>query len=174
MGKSSTTFLVLAIISTLLFCTWGGVRIVKGVSFDMNCTQYLKRAADANTVEMAKEEIGTAISYAESKNLTQGRVSIFLSQPSNDVGFWYGNLKASYEELDNLPEDSSPLERANVLMKLRETLTVSSGGTSLVAIPAGISIYPNNVFYFWWSILSIICTFAFWILFVISLEEFWD
>ena len=49
--------MVLAIIATIVFGAWSIVRIVKYVQFDNNCTQYLKRAADANTVERAKEEL---------------------------------------------------------------------------------------------------------------------
>lgn len=162
--KAANTFLILAIIATLLLGAWATVRIVKSVSFDTNCTQYLKRAADANSIEMAKEELQKAISYAESNNLTEGRVSIFLNQPKNDVGYWYQNMKASYEELENLPSDSSPLEKTNVLMKLRETLTDTSDGDISVTVPNGISIYPYNLAYFLWSILSLIGAIVFWLL----------
>lgn len=162
--KAANTFLILAIIATLLLGAWATVRIVKSVSFDTNCTQYLKRAADANSIEMAEEELQKAISYAESNNLTEGRVSIFLNQPKNDVGYWYQNMKASYEELENLPSDSSPLEKTNVLMKLRETLTDTSDGDISVTVPNGISIYPYNLAYFLWSILSLIGATVFWLL----------
>lgn len=168
------TFLAFAVIFTLLFTAWGSIRIVKSVSFSTNCTQYLKRAADANSVEMAKEELEKAIFYAESKNLTHGRVSIFLNQPVNDIGYWYENMKVSYEELENLPDDSSPLEKTNVLMKLRETLTDSSDGSLVVTMPMGISIYPYNVSYFWWGIISSIGAILFWILLLIAYVEDWD
>lgn len=148
MGKSSKTFLVLAIVTTVLFCIWGVARTVAGISFDKNCTQYLKRAADANSIEMAKVELGKAISYAESQRLTEGVVSIFLRQPKNDIGYWYTNMVTAYEELESLPEDSTPLEKTNVLMKLRETLTDNNDSGTSVTVPNGISIYPNNVGYF--------------------------
>lgn len=70
MRKTSKIFTVLTIISLLVFLAWGTTRIVKSVQFELNCTQYLKRAADANTVELAKEELSKAISYAEQNNLT--------------------------------------------------------------------------------------------------------
>lgn len=167
MGKLSKTFLALAIVSTVIFCIWGGVRIAKSISFDKNCTQYLKRAADANSVEMAKEELGKAISYAESQQLTEGIVSIFLHQPKNDIGYWYSNMVTAYEELENLPENSTPLEKTNVLMKLRETLTDNNSDGTTVTVPNGISIYPNNVGYFWWCIITSITCLLFWIVFMI-------
>lgn len=165
-NKKKTVFLVLAIVATVLFCMWAGVRIVKLVSFNTNCKQYLKRAADANSVEMAKDELKQAISYAEKNNLTEGVVSIILHQPKNDIGYWYNNLKTSYEELENLPSDASSLEKTNVLMKLRETLTDDDGdkGTT-VTVPNGITIYPNNVLYCLWGIVSCISACIFWILF---------
>jgi len=174
MGKSAKTFLVLAIVATISFCAWSGVRIVKSVSFSNNCSEYLKRAADATTVEMAQKEIGKAIFYAEENNLTEGIVSIFLKNPANDVGFWYENMKASYEELENLQEDATPMEKTNVLMKLRESLTDAGESGTKVTIPQGISIYPNNVAYFWWSLISALIAIVFWILCYIACENYWD
>lgn len=174
MGKSSKTFLVLAIVTTVLFCIWGVARTVAGISFDKNCTQYLKRAADANSIEMAKVELGKAISYAESQRLTEGVVSIFLRQPKNDIGYWYTNMVIAYEELESLPEDSTPLEKTNVLMKLRETLTDNNDSGTSVTVPNGISIYPNNVGYFLWGIISSIACSIFWILFMIAWAADWD
>ena len=151
MGKTAKIFMVFAIIATIAFGAWATVRIVKAVDFDMNCKQYLKRAADANTVETAKEELGKAISYAETHNLTQGVVSILFHQPKNDIGYWYKNM-------------------TNILMKLRETLTDESESGVSVTIPDGISVFPNNVMYFWWGLLSSILCVIFWILVLCSLE----
>lgn len=164
MRKSDTLFFVLTIVAALLFFGWGVARTVKAISFDQNCGQYLKRAADANSIEMAKEELGIAISYAEANNLTQGTVSIFLHQPKNDVGYWYRNMKTAYEELENVPEDTSLMEKTNILMKLRETLTDEGENGIEVTIPNGISIYPNNVSYFWWSIISLVAMCIFGVL----------
>ncbi len=83
MGKAAKILMVFAIIATIVFGVWSTVRIVKAVQFDTNCAQYIKRAADSNTVETAKEELAKAISYAEENNLTEGIVSIFLNQPKN-------------------------------------------------------------------------------------------
>ena len=174
MGKAAKIFMVLAIIATIVFGAWSTVRIVKYVQFDMNCTQYIKRAADANTVETAKEELSKAISYAEENNLTEGVVSIFLNQPSNDIGYWYKNMTESYSELENLSEDATSLEKTNVLMKLRETLTDEKKSGVSVTIPDGISIYPSNVLYFWWGLLSSIFCFGLWIMVLIAWLKDWD
>ena len=160
--KVTKIFLMLAIISTLVFSAWGVVRTVKCIQFDTNCTQYLRRAADASTIENAKEELKKAISYLEENDLTEGIVSIFFQQPQNDVGFWYKNMSESYSELESLPKDATSLEKSNVLMKLRGTLTDDDGAT--VTVPEGISIYPNNVSYFWWGMISFSLTFIFWMI----------
>lgn len=174
MGKAAKIFMVFAIIATVVFGAWTTVRIVKDVQFEMNCTQYLKRAADANTVETAKEELAKAISYAEAHNLTEGVVSIFLHQPKNDIGYWYNNMTEAYAELENLPEDATSLEKTNVLMKLRETLTDEKESGVSVTVPKGISIYPNNVLYFWWGLLSFIVCCGLWIMYWVAWLNYWD
>ena len=157
-------FLVFAIIFTVLFLAIATVTVVKEIVFDMNCTQYIKRAADANTVELAKDELEKAISYAEEEDLTEGIVSIFLHQPQNDIGFWYNNMKEAYSELENLPEEATPLEKTNVLMKLRESLTDETDSGISVTMPSGISLYPYNAMYFWIGIIFVIFAIVFWIL----------
>lgn len=174
MGKATKIFMVFAIIATIVFGAWATVRIVKSIQFDSNCAQYLKRAADANTVERAKEELEKAISYAEKNNLTEGVVSIFLHQPKNDIGYWYKNVTEAYDELENLPEDVTSLQKTNVLMKLRETLTDETESGVSVTIPDGISIYPGNVAYFWWGALSIIFCLGLWIMVVVVSLQDWD
>ena len=149
---------VLTIIALASFVAFSTVRIVKLVQFETGCTQYIKRAADANTVETAKEELEKAISYAEENNLNDGVVSIFLHQPKNDIGYWYQNMQEAYAELENLPEDTTSLEKTNVLMKLRETLTDEGSEGVEVTFPEGIELYPNNIIYFWWGLISFVST----------------
>ena len=165
--------LTLAILSTLVVCAWVTARIIAAVSFDINCEQHLKRAADANTIEVAEQELEKAITYLEENNLTTGIVSIFWEQPQNDIGFWYNNLISSLEELENLPEDASALEKNTVLMKLHETLTDSGSYGTVITHPYGISIYPNNVAYFWWGTISLILAIFFWTVLFVGKKNYW-
>lgn len=155
-------FLVMAIAMTISTGLWGTIRIIENVEFNTNCTQYLKRAADANTVETAKEELAKAIAYAEENNLTEGVVSIFLHQPKNDIGYWYQNMVEAHSELEKISDEATALEKTNVLMKLRETLTDDTESGTAVTIPNGIAIYPNNVLYFWWGTISCVLFIVFW------------
>lgn len=152
-----------AILFTLLFVAWGIVRTVNYYSFDLGVTQHLKRAADANTTSIAKSELSIAISEIERRGLTSGIVSLVLHQPSNDIGFWYNNIKTSYNELLVLPDTSTPLEKSNMLMKLRETLLDNSKNGTAVTCPSGISIYPYNALYFWWGLASLLLACFFWL-----------
>ena len=122
-----------------------GFRIMKGIEFKQNVSGILKRAADANTIELANRELTKVINYLKANNLTEGHTSIFYETPDEDIGFWYENLKASQQELENL-NSTSALERTNVLMKLRETL-VDAGKKARVTIPGGLAVYPNNLFW---------------------------
>jgi hypothetical protein len=119
-----------------------GFRISKNIEFKQNVSGYLKRAADANTIALANQELTKVIDYLEANNITEGYTSIFYETPNEDISFWYQNLKASQLELTNLQSESA-LEKTNVLMKLRETL-VDNGEKTRVTIPPGLAVYPNN------------------------------
>lgn len=118
---------------------------IKSINLDQNCTGYLKRAADANTVEAAKEELQKAIDYLEENSITSGYTSIIYKTPDEDIAFWYNNLKSSYEELSKVTDSTSALERTNLLMKLRETLLDNGSEGDKLTIPSGLVKYPNNL-----------------------------
>jgi hypothetical protein len=141
-------FGILLMVPLAILLTW---RIVCSVSFGIDCGGYLKRAADANTIEIAQSQLNIAIKYLEEHNLTTGYCSIFLKQPKNDIGFWYNNLKASSKELASISPTATQLEKTNVLMKLRETL-LDQGESTTITGPDGISIYPENKMFFWLGI----------------------
>lgn len=133
---------ILILIISLIVPT---ICIVKQVRFTQDCSGYLKQAADANTVELALERINMALNYIESHGLTDGYTSVLYRTEDENVGYWYRNIKACQSELEaNL--DATSLEKSNVLMKVRESLTDDGGedGTKLT-IPTGISRYPDNL-----------------------------
>ena len=108
-----------------------------------NLTGYLKRAADANNIELAASQLQTSIDYIEKNKLTTGYTSVLYKTPDEDLGFWYNNLKASKAELDKTI-NSSTLEKTNLLLKLRETLLDEGEKGSHITYPKGIDIFPNN------------------------------
>lgn len=140
-------------ISLTLFVLWAGVRVYNAILFDKDCGGYLKRAADANTVELAKAELNKALTYMEQHNMTEGYTSIIYRTPDEDIGFWYTNLKNSHQELMELDPDSPPLERSNMLMKLRETI-LDEGESIQVTNPSGISMFPHNGVVAVWGLFS--------------------
>ncbi len=145
------------ILASIVFLFWVGFRIYNNIQFDRKCEGYLKRAADANTIELAKAQLTKAITYLEDNNMTSGYTSIVYTTPDEDVAFWYTNLKSSLKELNSINDSTTQLEKTNVLMKLRETLLDSGDeGSSKVTSPAGISIFPDNVAYMLWGIISLI------------------
>ena len=133
---------------------WGSAAIVRGIQFDRGAEGYLKRAADANTVELAETQLGIAVDYIEKKDLTKGYTSVIYRTPDEDVGFWYTNLKISLEELQALDSASTVLERSNMLMKLRETLIDDSGSGVRITTPAGISLFPMNTGFAIWGLIG--------------------
>ena len=141
----------------LLFVGLSGYRIYHNIVFKKEVTGYLKRATDASTIDLALKDLQTAIKYLENNNLTKGFTSIIYESPSEDIAFWYQNLKASEAELIKA-KNSSSLEKTNVLLKLKESLSDEGKKSSSVTYPEGISIYPNNklvTILFWISLLWI-------------------
>ncbi|MEO0639786.1 MAG: hypothetical protein AAFY70_08675, partial [Bacteroidota bacterium] len=84
-----------------------GLRIYDGVIINQNVTGHLKNAADANSIELAEQELTIAINYLEDNGLTEGYTSVLYDTPKEDISFWYRNLKASQEELRTLSSSSS-------------------------------------------------------------------
>jgi len=156
---------VLFIIGCLLFLGWNVTRFyMSEVQFEQNCGGHLKRAADANNVTLAKEELRAALDYIEKEDLTEGYTSIFYRTPDEDLSFWYRNVKSAYENVARIDQDSiGDLEESNLLIKLRETL-VDKGQSTTVTVPSGISVYPSNkLFAFWVSLSSLLMTvFGIW------------
>ena len=150
--------LLLTSIFGVLFLFWAGVRTYDAISFDIHCGDYLKRAADSNSIELAEQNLVVVVDYAEHHDLTSGNTGIFWSSPTNDVGFWYTNVKSSLTELQKVGQkkDATDLERSNVLMKLEKTMLDQGRDSSGVVVPAGISIFPNNIAFFWWGVLSFV------------------
>lgn len=141
----------------LLLALGGSVlisRAYKTLHFKQQVTGYLKRASDANTIELAAEELGIALHYLEKHNLTEGYTSILWQTPDEDISFWYRNLVASKKELE-ASRQASALERTNVLLKLRETL-IDDGEKMKVTVPPGISVYPHNHAWFGTLIVALV------------------
>lgn len=120
--------------------------IAKGIVFNQNCGGYLNQAANANSVELALERLNIAIKYAENNGMTCGYTSVLWKTENDNVGYWYRNLKTCQKELEN-SLDSSQLEKTNVLLKVRESLTDIGDKGTVLNKPNGISRYPNNALF---------------------------
>jgi hypothetical protein len=153
------TAIILAAFAFTIF----SIIIKKSVSLKQNCTGFLKRAADASTIQTAREELQKSIQYLEANNLTKGYTSVLYKTPDEDIEFWYNNLKASENELSTIGGAASTLEKTNVLMKLKETLMDSGEKNDTVTVPEGLSRYPNNLM---WGILMLVAVLTAFGLFV--------
>ena len=150
--KNSVGFVLI-----LAACVVFGFRISKNIEFKQNVKGYLKRAADASTVQLANEEISKAINYLEVNDMTTGYTSVLYKTPDEDIDFWFRNLKASQHELQALKSESA-LEKTNVLIKLRETL-LDTGEKTKVTVPKALHLYPNNKVWAWLKALAVLCLF---------------
>ena len=129
--------------------------ITKGIEFKQSCSGYLKQAADANTVELALNRIDLALAYIEKKGLTEGYTSVLWRTEDENIGYWYENIKACQSELLECI-NGTQLEKSNVLMKVRESLTDNGEKGTELTIPDGIHKYPDNGK---WALANTICLF---------------
>lgn len=83
---------------------------------------------------------------------------IIWKTPDEDLGFWYQNIKQCQKELTEIAPDAPIMDKTNMLMKLRESLTDDGEKGVVVTVPDGISRYPNNCI---WGILIFIAVFLF-------------
>lgn len=146
---------LIGVLSLIFAFTIIGWSKILSIQMQRNCTGYLKRAADANTVETAKDQLHKAIAYLEENNLTKGYTSAIYNTPDEDIAFWFNNLKSSEQELDKVinSKTSSSTETSNVLMKLRETLIDNGEKGDHLTVPDGLSRFPNNLV---WGIFRIL------------------
>lgn len=142
------------IICAVIFIITAIVDWQQYIAFQQNCGSYLKLAADANTVELAKERLSTAIKYLEDSNLTKGNTGTIYNTPETDIKVWYDNLVASENELEKIKTDASQFEKTNVLMKLRETLLDHGEKGDSITVPNFLHLYPNQASFFWTQVLS--------------------
>lgn len=140
------------ILSLLLSCIAPTICIVKSVQFNQKCAGYLKQAADANSAELALERLNLALDYIEAHGLTEGYTSVLWKTEDENVGYWYQNLKVCQKELSDCL-DGTQLEKSNVLMKVRESLTDEGQDGTVLTIPDGISRYPHNAM---WGVLRLV------------------
>lgn len=148
------------IVGTTLFVFFIGYLLYLNINIDRFCIDYLKRAADANTIDLAKKELDKALNYMEKHNLTNDFTSVFYKSPDEDIEWWYINTKTARTELDEVKPDATPLEKSNVLMKLRETiLDGGAKGATVVTAPHGISRYPHNALYMFIFIFGLLHVF---------------
>ena len=122
------------------------ITAVKSIKFKQQCAGYLKQAADANTPEIALDRVTLALDYMEKNHLTEGYTSVVWRTEDENIGFWYKNVKACQEELAKCL-DGTQLEKSNVLMKVRESLTDNGEDGTTLTVPPGISRYPQNALF---------------------------
>lgn len=138
-------------------CVTIGYHITAGIQFDRECRGYLKRAADANSLEMADRELGRALGYLRMRGIDTeaGRnlgtfpdyTSIFYTSPDEQLSFFYDNLVASQNDVRSViakGDKATPTDTSNTLIKLRETLLDHSQNGESVTFPDGLDVYPYN------------------------------
>lgn len=144
------SFILVAIFSTIMW-----------YSFNKNCGDYLKLAADAPSIKLADKFLGKALNYIEENNLTEGNSAFIFHTPSADVGIWYNQIRGAKETtsgiINRIQKDSTSvtqLEMDNALMKIREVVMDAGEKGISITKPTKIIYYPHQWAMLIWWILS--------------------
>ncbi len=165
--------LAAALLLAVPFTSWAVTAFVRDVQWTQNVEGHLKRAADANSPEMALEEIQLATKFLEENKLTKGNTGIIYQTPQTDINFWYMNLKVSEfnlvlvtakegERIGLIKVDkaATQAEKDMVLLKLRQTLLDHGGQKGEhVTQPPNMYVYPNVLAYTIWFWAGLILLF---------------
>jgi len=146
----TSVFLCLPFVVIIAVRTW------IGLNFGWEVTEYLSRAASANSPAMCEKMLSHAIGELERRNLTSGNTAVFVKTPESDIGLFYKNLTDALASVKAV-EKSSELEQSNTLMKVRESIMEHGNNGDSVSGPGGLSLYPHNAIWFWFT------TIYFWV-----------
>lgn len=162
---------IIGILLVIPFLIWGGARSWnKEIVFNRECGGYMQNAANANSIDLAREEMEKVVKYIENHRLQPGFTSVVYNTPEEDVGFWMSNMRSSLEGLRQISPEATSLEKSNVLIKLRETLMDKAKEGGSISVPEGISIYPYNFAFMIWGVIAGILAF----IGAFNILAFWD
>ncbi len=163
----------LGVICIIPFLVWAGIRIWQDqYTFRTEVGGYMQNAANANTVDLATKEMERVVKYIENRYAQPGFTSVVYNTPEEDVGFWVSNMRASLDELKQVKPETTSLEKSNILIKLRETLTHRTKDSTEISVPTGISVYPHNFGFMIWGVLSSLLAIVGVVLFLIGWDEY--
>lgn len=163
-------YIIMAVIFFIIpACPWV-YTIASGIRFDSACGDYLRLAANANSIDLAERYLSEALEYIEEHDLTHGYTKTITYYPKNDIGIWYDNIKTAHEQLVEMQgKDYTELEQSNMLMKLRESLTDDDS----LCCPQGIALGDSFTVIFWLNVLLWLPCFIIAIIFIyLACNEF--
>lgn len=136
-----------SILLAMPFFGWAITRIVKNNRFDNNVTYYIDEADKSNDITYSCEKASIANDYLKNNNLTSGYTSIVSRERDEDLYIFYDSIdkKTNY----------FCLSRNKDYIKLyQEYADMRNMKPHDVSVPQGISIYPYNLFYLIWMLVS--------------------
>jgi len=130
---------MVTVMSFIVPCATG---IGRSLRFDWNCGEHLMRAARASTVEIAIEELESALRWLKANHMTRGHTSLIIPTPLEDVGQWYRNLNAELRTLRQIDPATQQHECALALQRVRNVVTRDD--EEALNLPSGIENFPHN------------------------------
>lgn len=132
------------------FFAFAITRIVKSTQFDDNCTYHIDQALQSDDPKYSVAQADQAIQYMKDHKLTSGYTTIAGKSADEDVGLWYQAIMEKDNYLHTLQE-ASPDD----LKKFQEYAAKRNLAAESTRVPGGISVFPHNVAFFVWELISL-------------------
>ena len=123
--------------STILFVTLASLFFIGHLALEINLavklnafsrgtTAHLEMAARASSIENAKRESQTALTYLENESFLKEAIMVQESPNSNserNARFWFSNLTVLLKKLETLKSQKiTPLQETEVLSRVKSTI----------------------------------------------------
>lgn len=120
--------------------------IIMAQNFEDTHGRLLRRAATAQTAEVALSSLDQALRGLEADGLTHGNTAFFRARRETDIGLWYQGLRSARTELQTALA-SSPASEASQQLALRrfhDRLAYGGPEGTVLIMPESIACHPWN------------------------------
>lgn len=111
------------------------------------CGSYISTATHAQRLETARENIHTALRYAQQHHLTTGRVRFASATPLADIGDWYRRLEEAEAVATYLPANASYDDERVALARVHDLLNREATTGAPQLVPSMVSTHPHEIWY---------------------------
>lgn len=125
---------LLGVFGSSTYLVWDSIALSN--AFDQGVTQHLESASRAGTVETARLEINSAITFIQNDPYLKERLSD-EDKASQDFHSWYRNLEITAQSLEKVDPDTTSIAERQIILNgvNRSLLTEARFGSREIFVP---------------------------------------